>query len=118
IAVAAVGLGGAGQATGDDLAAQVRDLNATVIPADSELAKQLPRMLARHARARLRAANQRESRLWQQIRTRADWEQYRDPRIQALRESLGTFPPVPSDLKTRVTRTLEGDGYRIENIIF
>src|SRR5438552_5417102 len=110
IAGIAVFLLGAAQAAGDDLAEQLRDLNATVIPADSEQAKQLPRMLARHVQTRLREANQRESGLWQQIRTRADWEQYRDPRIQALRASLASFPAVPRDLKTRVTHTLDGDG--------
>jgi len=114
-AVLAVGVA---RAAGDDLVAQLRDLNATVIPADSEQGKRLPRMLARSVQARLREANQRESRLWQQIRTRADWEQYRDPRIQALRASLGTFPPPPRDLKIRVTRTLDGDDYRIENLVF
>src|SRR5262249_23730723 len=36
----------------------------------------------------------------------------------ALRDSLGQFPPVPKDLKARVTRKLEGDGYRIENLVF
>jgi hypothetical protein len=109
---------GTARAAGDDLAGQLRDLNATVIPADSEQAKQLPRMLARHVQARLREANQRESRLWRQIQMRAAWEQYRDPRIQALRASLGSFPPVPRDLKVRVTRKLNGDGYCIENLAF
>src|SRR5439155_7110663 len=50
---------GASPAAGDDLAAQLRDLNATVIPPDSEQAKQLPRMLARNAQERLREATQR-----------------------------------------------------------
>jgi cephalosporin-C deacetylase-like acetyl esterase len=109
---------GPARVAGDDLAAQLRDLNATVIPAESEQAKQLPRMLARHAQARVREANQRESRHWHQIRSRADWEHYRNPRIQALRASLGSFPPAPRDLKVRLTRTLDGDGYRIENLVF
>jgi dienelactone hydrolase len=98
----------------DDLARQLRGLDATVLPADGEPAKQL----ARHVQARLREANRRESRAWQQIQTRGDWERYRDARLQALQASLGTFPPVPHDLKVRVTRTLDGDGYRIENLTF
>src|SRR5207244_6831815 len=28
------------------------------------------------------------------------------------------FPPVPKDLNVRVTRTLAGPGYRVENIVF
>src|SRR5438067_245002 len=89
-------------AADDDLARRLRELDGTVFPADGDAAKQL----ARHAQARLREANRRESRAWQQIRTRAEWEDYRDARVQALRASLGTFPPVPRDLKVRITRTL------------
>jgi cephalosporin-C deacetylase-like acetyl esterase len=75
-------------------------------------------MLTHHAQARLREANRRESQAWQQVRTRADWERFREVRLQALRSSLGSFPPVPHDLKTRCTRTLHGPGYRIENLLF
>jgi dienelactone hydrolase len=105
-------------AAGDDPVQQLRELDGTVLPADGEPAKQLPRMLSQHARARLREANRRESQAWQQIQSRADWEHFRDARIQALRASLGTFPPAPRDLKARVTRTLDGDGYRIEDLVY
>jgi hypothetical protein len=90
-------------AAGDDLAGQLFELDATVLSADAGPTEQL-------ARARMREANQRESRAWRQTQTRADWEQYRDARLQALRASLGTFTPVPRDLKTRVTRLLETEG--------
>lgn len=76
------------------------------------------RQLSQDARARIRAANDRESEAWRKIKTREEWEAYRDARLKALRESLGAFPPVPADLKVRVTRTLEGDGHRIENLVF
>src|SRR5262245_53894088 len=98
----------------DDLAKVLRDLDGTVLPAGGHHAKQL----ARHAQARIQEANRRESHAWQQVHTRADWERYRDARLQALRASLGTFPPAPHDLKTRVTGSLEGDGYRLENLVF
>jgi hypothetical protein len=98
----------------DDLARTLRECDATVLPADGDHANQL----ARHARARLQEANRRESLAWHQVHTRADWERYRDARLQALRASLGTFPPAPRDLKTRVTGSLEGEGYRVENLVF
>jgi dienelactone hydrolase len=75
------------------------------------------RLLGEDARARIRAANQRESKAWAEIRTREDWERYRDDRLRALRESLGAWP-APADLHPRVTRVIEGDGYRIENVVF
>jgi cephalosporin-C deacetylase-like acetyl esterase len=101
-----------------DLARQLRELDPNVFPPDGEKAKEFSRQTARDARARLQAANRRENRAWQEVQSRSDWEKYRDVRLQALREALGPFPPAPRDLKVRVTRTLQGDGYRIENLVF
>ncbi len=100
------------------LEASLRELDATVLPAQTPDAPPPRQQLARHLRAGLDAANQRETRAWQALRTRADWEQYRDPRIQALRESLGTFPPPPADLKVRITGMIEGNGYVVEKLVF
>jgi hypothetical protein len=102
----------------DTLAGQLRELDDRVFTPEEAKEKQLGQMLSRHARARRDEANRRETKAWRAIRDRADWERYRDDRLQALRDSLGTFPPVPRDLKVRVTRKLEGDGYRIENVVF
>ena len=55
---------------------------------------------------------------WEQIRSRDDWEVFRDLRIEALRGSLGTFTPGPAELNTRVTATIDGDGFRVENVIY
>ncbi|OAI47225.1 hypothetical protein AYO44_09910 [Planctomycetaceae bacterium SCGC AG-212-F19] len=106
----------AGQA--QDLAAQLRDFNATVIPADSDKGKELPKMLSADARAHVRVANQRETAAWRQLKTKADWEKFKEPRIAALRASLGQPIDAPKDLKVLVTRTLDGDGYKIENLVF
>jgi cephalosporin-C deacetylase-like acetyl esterase len=120
VCTAAVDLAHAAEAKAKegDLAAQLRELTANVLPADEGLAKRLRQMLAQDMRGRRTAANQRETKNWRAVQTRADWERYRDVRIQALRESLGQFPAVPRDLHVRITRTLEGDGYRIENLVF
>jgi dienelactone hydrolase len=67
---------------------------------------------------RLREAGYRETAAWEKLKDRRDWEKYRDPRLAALRKSLGTFPTPPGDLKVRIRRTLEGDGYRIDNLTF
>ncbi len=101
-----------------DLAAQLRTWNANVLATDDAQAKQLSRLLADDARARLQAANRRESQAWQEVKTRTDWEKFRDVRLQALRTSLGSFPAVPTDLKVRVTGQHDGDGYRVENLVF
>jgi dienelactone hydrolase len=100
------------------VADQLQKLNAVVLPADGDAGKKLAQMLPADARGRIRAANQRETRAWQAVQSREDWERYRDPRLQKLRESLGAWPAAPKDLKVRVTRTIDGDGYKIENLTF
>jgi dienelactone hydrolase len=66
----------------------------------------------------MRAANLKENSAWKALQTRADWERFRDSRIHALRESLCEFPRVPKHPRVLVTRTVEGDGFRIENLVF
>jgi dienelactone hydrolase len=95
-----------------DLVAQLRKVEADFLETDHS------GMLSADARARIRAANQRENKLWSAIATKADWEKYRHLRLAALRESLGRFPEPPRDLKVQVVRALDGDGYRIENMVF
>jgi dienelactone hydrolase len=109
--------GAGGEAPAGALAAQLRGLDARVF-GDKEDSARLAQALARDVRARLKAASDRESRAWRALQTRADWEKYRDARLKALRESLGTFPAPPRDLKVQVTGKLGGDGYRIENLVF
>jgi dienelactone hydrolase len=99
-------------AQADDPAPLLREPDAWVLP------KAQPTMISRDAAARIKLANQRESEAWGKITTRAEWEQYRDVRIRALRESLGADAPVPKDLRIRVTKTLDGAGHRIENLVF
>ncbi len=105
-------------ARGDDLAAQLRGLKADVFAVGGEQAKQGSSMLARDVQARLDAAIERQAKSFGDVKTRADWERFRDTRISALRESLGPFPEPPRDVKVRVTRTLQGDGYAIDDLVY
>lgn len=54
---------------------------------------------------------------WSKITSRDQWEKFRDERIERLRRSLGDFPP-PGKSNSRVTGTIEGDGFRIENVVY
>jgi cephalosporin-C deacetylase-like acetyl esterase len=67
---------------------------------------------------RLQTANDRSRQAWHKIRSRDEWERFRDPRLQALRKSLGVFPDPPKRLNMRVTGQLEGNGYRVEKLVF
>jgi cephalosporin-C deacetylase-like acetyl esterase len=100
------------------LAVQLSRLETNVFPPDGDKAKELAQMLSLDVRARRDAANKKSIEDWQKVASRADWERFRDGRIQALRASLGQFPAPPKDLKVRVTKTIDGDGYKIENVLY
>jgi len=100
------------------LAAQLAKLDGRVIELGTVRQPPLAPMLANDARAGLREANQADRRAWEQVTTRAEWEKFRDARLQALRTALGQFPPAPKGLKLRVTGALTGDGYRVANLVF
>ena len=101
-----------------DLATRLRELRSSVVSPESELAARLPQMLADDVRARIASANRRSSTTWAGIRSRAQWERFRDARIEALRRSLGRSPAIAEPLKTQTTGTFVGDGFRIENLVF
>lgn len=98
--------------TQNDLAEKLRELDPKVLSAEQ------PRMIGRDARARIDEANKRETEAWNGIRGREDWEKYRDGKLQALRASLGATADVPRELAVKVTKKLDGDGFRIENLVF
>lgn len=98
-----------------DLASTLRDLDVTVLSNDAR--QELAGMISRDIERRRLLAIQRENMAWSKVKCRDDWERFRDQRLNALRESLGQFPPLPKDLNIETTGRIEGDGYRIENIV-
>ncbi len=75
-------------------------------------------LLADDVQRRTVKAGALETSAWKALKSKADWEVFRDVRIKALRDSLGPFPEVPRGLNLRVTRTLSGDGYSIQNLVY
>jgi cephalosporin-C deacetylase-like acetyl esterase len=102
----------------DDLAAKLRGLETNVFAAEAAKDKKLGSMAERDIRARIHAAHEREAEAFAKVKTKDDWERFRDARIKALRESLGPLPPLGKDLRLQVARTFEGDGYRRQDIVF
>src|SRR5262245_315368 len=100
------------------VAADFKDVDPNVIPKDDPRAKELPKMMWTDIKKRSQEANLRESKAFADVTTKEQWEKYRDERIQKLKESLGTFPEVPKDMKIKVTRELDGEGYVIHNIVY
>jgi dienelactone hydrolase len=104
------------QADADELTITLRDLDVTVLSHDER--QELAGMLSRDIERRRLLTIQRENMTWSKVKSSDDWERFRNQRLTALRESLGQFPPPPKDLNIETTRQIEGDGYRIENIVF
>src|SRR5262245_44485535 len=101
----------------DDLADQIRALDPTVLPEKSPWGKS-SEMLAKDIRARLDAANKRESEKWHALRSKDDWENYSLDMTIALGKALGAAPPDRGKTTVRTTKTHDGDGFHVDNIVF
>ena len=110
--VTAVGAAGAELSPAEALGA----LNPNVLTPEERALHALD--LRRDMQARIAEVNRRDREAWAALKSRADWEKFVAPRIEALRKSLGEFPPVPANLPVHHTRTVEGDGFRIECLVY
>lgn len=75
-------------------------------------------MIERDIARRTDLVNDRNRQAWGAIKTREQWEKYRDDRIERLRSSLGRFPKPPARLEVRTTGVVSGDGFKIENVVY
>ncbi len=100
------------------VAADFKDVNPNVLGPDDPRTKDLPKMMWTDAKRRMQEANLRESKAFAEVKTREQWTQYRDVRIKALKASLGVWPEVPKDMRVIVSRTIEGDGFIIQNTLY
>ena len=100
------------------LAAEVAKLDPNVWSPLERRYYRVRSMVSRYLDNKVREAVWKERQDWLGVKTRQDWEHFRDERIAALRESIGQFPPERPPLDTRVTAHHNGKGYRLENIVF
>ncbi|MSS71268.1 MAG: hypothetical protein EXS64_07245 [Candidatus Latescibacteria bacterium] len=100
----------------DELAKKLDAFDPNLFPAEAR--ETLSQMLREDVRARVRAVNRRDAEAWARVKSRADWESLCGPRIEALRRSLGIFPPAPERVNAQMTGAVEGDGFRIENVVY
>jgi len=98
------------------LAEKLRDLPMQILPErDRETAA---RMLPSHLNKRLQLANARSTAEWKAIKTREQWQRFRDKKIRLLSETIGPFPHEPCDLRLHVVSTVNGEGFCIQNLVF
>lgn len=102
----------------DGLAAELAAVPSRVWTEPQRQAVHPDQMWEENLRSRVREAAVAERREWEKVGSVADWEKFRKPRLDALRASLGTFPPR-TPLRAEVVRRLDyGDGFVLEDVIF
>jgi len=75
-------------------------------------------ILANSLRRRMSAVAEQEKEAWNRVDSRETWERFRNERLNALRERMGTMPDR-TPLRAEVTRRLHlGEGFAIENIVY
>lgn len=99
-----------------ELAEALRTLPSGALP--DELREGAGEMLSKDLDERLRAANRRSTAEWRAVQTRQDWERLRDEKLRRLREAIGPFPEVPASLDLHVTGAADGEGFRVENLVY
>ncbi len=115
VALGAAARGWAGDLEGD-LEEALAGISPLVLTDEGRAASK--GMMWRDVGRRRDAANEANRGEWDGIRGREDWEAYRDVRLGRLRESLGRWPEAPEEVNVRVTGTVEGDGFVIENLVY
>jgi len=75
-------------------------------------------MWEKNLRSRITEAAQAERSAWERVGTVADWEAFRNRRLDALKTSLGPFPER-TPVHAAVTRRFDySDGFILENVVF
>jgi cephalosporin-C deacetylase-like acetyl esterase len=106
----------AGAGAAESLVEDLARLDPVVAPAGERAA--LAEELVAYIRNRSRAVGDRHTRAWEQVRSRGEWEDFLTPRLDALRDALGPFPEGSRAVSARLTGTIEGDGFAVENLVF
>ncbi|MFP6762030.1 MAG: acetylxylan esterase, partial [Planctomycetaceae bacterium] len=93
-------------------------LSATASLAEDQApSNRFPRMVHEYFVQQVRRAESRKLQALSKLRTKADAEQYVESVRKRIRECFGP-EPERTPLRPRVTRIIERDTYRIENLIF
>ena len=102
----------------NSLAAEVASLPKQAWSPEEQASQGVRKMLENSVRARMDAYAEDEKHAWQEVKTVDDWERFREKRLNALLNSIGTLPER-TPLKPVVTRQIDyGEGFVIENIVY
>jgi len=104
--------------SGDPLANDLASVPQQVWTAAERKSLGVQEMWEKDLRSRVAEAALAERSAWEQVGTVADWEAFRNHRLDALKASFGSFPER-TPLHAVVTRYVDyGDGFVLENVVF
>ncbi|MCI0380841.1 MAG: hypothetical protein L0215_24935 [Gemmataceae bacterium] len=98
------------QESNKDLATQLRNLDVKVPPIQSEWMKDL--------RARRDEANKKDVQSWHQVLNKDHWESRKKDFMGPMRFALGVRRPTSTEPTVVVAKTIAGDGFVIENLLY
>jgi len=105
-------------ASANDLADEIRNLNPIILTPVADDPDHYRKLLPSKISAELKEANAKSTREWRAIKNLQEWQTFRTSKLDAMRQAIGYFPVPPKDLKAQTTRTHQGDGFKIECILF
>jgi dienelactone hydrolase len=102
----------------DKLAQEIASIPAEVWSKEERQRLKIDKMVENNLLTYVDDTARKERLAWEKVKTAADWEAFRQRRLQALRDSFGSFPER-TPLRAAVTRRANyGDGFVLENIVF
>ena len=93
----------------------LKELDTLVYP-EKDKQKEMQEILGASIRKRRKEANQRESAAWAKVKSKEDWEAFRNERLKRL--AVGYLRSTGVPLNETVTGRFRGEGYEIENVVF
>ena len=104
-------------AQADDLAEQIRKLDPIVLTPPKDDPDHYRNLLPKKIDAELREAGARSTREWKAIQNLEQWQSFRKEKLALMKKALGHWPDPPKDLKAQTTKTLDGEGFKIECLV-
>jgi dienelactone hydrolase len=99
------------------LAGELAGLDSHVWSPFYRRSHQIRTMLSAQQHRRAQADIIAERAAWDRVNNRAEWEQFRDRRVAALREAAG-LPEAHPPTDVRITRRRSGEGYQLVNLVY
>jgi dienelactone hydrolase len=96
----------------------IKSIPGDVWPVTGQESDNSRQQMENSVRLRIKESAEKERAEWKMVRSKEDWENFRDIRLKELYNTIGPLPEK-TPLRAEVTRRIDpGSGFVIENILF